>query len=564
MSFPNGSDTLDHFHLVLDNDHSPFYWLIMNENIKSILIALDRKIFAGRQILYQVNLQTNPLVMNPENETNLSNEAKTFIKNVQKHNFIRLSFTDLNGMHLSKLLPTRFAKKIAEGKCEMYSGIITFGPRFEVTNIPEIVKKKYVNNLLKPDFSTLHTCQWITQKNDVQTQKDPKLSGNPERTDGKYTVCSVLCDLAWPNNEAMNVYPRVVAQKLIKQLEDKYKVRLFSAFEPEFRAFVKGSSEKSFLKPKSLNLLQGTVSEPIPCTKYNDMYKTSLLSFYEDFFADVDYNLQIAKIDVQDYSNEDGDGQLECPLMPTWGLSAADNYFIFKQAVKEIGSKHEMEISFMTKPLLNASSSGCHYNHSLWYADSNRNAFFDEKDPDGLSLLARHWIGGLIEHLPAMLAICSPTVNCYRRLNKFYAPGPINWDFRDRFVAVRVKNFGESNTYIENRIPSSASCPYHVLAATLAAGLDGLDRQLEPPTPGQKPLVGEIGVHVKMLPSTLQEAVKNLKEDDIFAKKLGTDFCKWYICMKECGDLGYLGHLDTNDNREETLAFERYEYLKFS
>ncbi|CAH8621241.1 unnamed protein product [Heterobilharzia americana] len=383
-----------------------------------------------------------------ENETNLSNEAKTFIKNVQKHNFIRLSFTDLNGMHLSKLLPTRFAKKIAEGKCEMYSGIITFGPRFEVTNIPEIVKKS-------------------------------------------------------------------------------------------------------------------TVSEPIPCTKYNDMYKTSLLSFYEDFFADVDYNLQIAKIDVQDYSNEDGDGQLECPLMPTWGLSAADNYFIFKQAVKEIGSKHEMEISFMTKPLLNASSSGCHYNHSLWYADSNRNAFFDEKDPDGLSSFARHWIAGLIEHLPAMSAICSPTVNCYRRFHKHLAPSAANWDFHDRFVAIRVKNFDEKRTYVENRIPSSASCSYHVLAATLAAGLDGLERQLQLPPAGLKANKEQTKVHVKLLPGTVHEALQLLKEDKILANKLGEDFVDWFIRVKELGDLSSLSDLNIHDNREETLAFERYEYFNF-
>ncbi|CAH8668341.1 unnamed protein product [Schistosoma rodhaini] len=292
------------------------------------------------------------------------------------------------------------------------------------------------------------------------------------------------------------------------------------------------------------------------------MYRTSLLSVYENYFADIDYNMQLAGIDIQDYSNEDGEGQLECPLIPTWGLSAADNYFILKQAVKEIGTKHGMEISFMTTPLLDSSSSGCHYNHSLWYADNNRNAFYDDKDPDRLSTLARHWIGGILEHLPAMLAISCPTVNCYRRLHKHLAPSCVNWDFHDRYISIRVKNLNEKQTYIENRIPSSASCSYHVLAATIAAGLDGLERQIYPPPSGLKLENDKTGV-CKVLPNTIQQALRSLTDDKILVNKLGADFVDWYIQVKKNGDLSSLGHLNIHDNTEETLAYERYEYFNF-
>nr|CAH8868336.1 unnamed protein product [Trichobilharzia regenti] len=509
----------------------------------------------------EVKTNGGPSLMNGVHNDEEGEEE--FIREVEKYDFIRLSFPDVNGIHLSKLVSTRFARKVAKGLSEVYSGSITTGPRGEVFDMQEIIERKHVNSKVKPDFSTLHPCPWVSKEN----LSNHSYNGNTDNDDinpkcQKYSVCAVLCDLVWPNNELVKAHPRVVVKNLIRELQTKYNLRLFSAFEPEFRVFKKGTFETACLKPSPTKKPEScSFNLPIPYTKFSDIYRTSLLSVYEDLFADIEHNMHLAKISVQDYSNEDGEGQLECPLMPTWGISAADNYFIFKQAVKEIGVKHDMEISFMTRPLLNSSSSGCHYNHSLWYADSNRNAFYDEQDPDGLSTLARHWIAGLLEHLPAMLAICSPTTNCYRRLNKFYAPGPINWDFRDRFVAVRVKNFGETNTYIENRIPSSASCPYHVMAATLAAGLDGLDRKLEPPTPGQKP---ELGNLVKMLPGTFPDALQCLKDDQIFVKKLGTDFCDWYIRMKECGDLAYLGHLDINDNQEETLAFERYEYLKFS
>ncbi|VDQ14859.1 unnamed protein product [Trichobilharzia regenti] len=248
-----------------------------------------------------------------------------------------------------------------------------------MVNIPEILQKKHLNNLLKPDFSTLHPCNWGSQSRILRTQADAKFNSNREENKHRYSVCSILCDLVWPDNQPMMAYPRTVAQRLIKELEERHHLRLFSAFEPEFRAFMKGSIEESFLKPKSANCGQHVVKPPVPYTSPINMYPTSLLAVYEDYFADIDYNMQLAKIDIQDYSNEDGEGLLESPLMPTWGLSAADNYFIFKQAAKEIGLKHEMAISFMTMPMLNSSASGCHYNHSLWHADSNRNAFYDSK-----------------------------------------------------------------------------------------------------------------------------------------------------------------------------------------
>ncbi|CAH8655551.1 unnamed protein product [Schistosoma bovis] len=512
-------------------------------------------------MLSKIKSEFGKIVLKSENEVDLSDEVKGFIKDVEKYDFIRLSLPDINGIHLSKLLPTRFAKKLAMGQVEMYSGSIAFGPRFEMISIPEVVERKHINSVLKPDFSTLHPCHWISQKNYPYTQKDNNMFLNGE--DGKYSFCSVLCDIYWPNNQPMYAYPRFVAQRLIKELEDKYNLRLYSAFEPEFRAFVKGSYESSCLEPKSNDVTQFIdLKKPIPWTNFRDMYRTSLLSVYENYFADIDYNMQLAGIDIQDYSNEDGEGQLECPLIPTWGLSAADNYFILKQAVKEIGTKHGMEISFMTTPLLDSSSSGCHYNHSLWYSDNNRNAFYDDKDPDRLSTLARHWIGGILEHLPAMLAISCPTVNCYRRLHKHLAPSCVNWDFHDRYVSIRVKNFNEKQTYIENRIPSSASCSYHVLAATIAAGLDGLERQIHPPPSGLKLANGQIGV-CKVLPNTIQQALHSLMDDKILVNKLGADFVDWYIQVKRNGDLSSLGHLNIHDNTEETLAYERYEYFNF-
>lgn len=128
-------------------------------------------------------------------------------------------------------------------------------------------------------------------------------------------------------------------------------------------------------------------------------------------------------------------------------------------------------------------------------------------------------------------------------------------------MTIRVKNCDEDRTYIENRIPSSASCPYIVLAATLAAGLDGIERKLEPPLPGQIP---ETSPDVTLLPKTLEQALICLKNDTYLIRKLGEEFVNWFVRIKERGDLLTLGNSKIDDESEQTLAMERYEYFEFA
>lgn len=218
--------------------------------------------------------------------------------------------------------------------------------------------------MIKPDFKTLHSCEWIQITH-------PKDQFNSNKN--SFKVCSVICDILWPSKKPMNSSPRYIAQLLIRQLEIEHKLVLFSAFEPEFRAFKPNTISNCLLNPKKMDR---HFEIPQPYTTGSDMFRTNILVEYEKYFANIDYYMSLAGIDIQDFSNEYGDGQLECPLMPSWGLEAADQYFILKQALKEIGKQHNMEISFMTKPIMEGSSNGCHFNHSLWNIGRNRNAFY--------------------------------------------------------------------------------------------------------------------------------------------------------------------------------------------
>ncbi|CAI2738944.1 unnamed protein product [Dicrocoelium dendriticum] len=161
-----------------------------------------------------------------------------------------------------------------------------------------------------------------------------------------------------------------------------------SAFEPEFWAFKPDTMDASCRSPTAPIEHDLTIAEPVPFTYGADAYKSSLLAVYESFFMKLDTMMEKAGVDIQEYLNEDGSGQLECPLMPEYGIASADHYFIFKQAAKEIALQHGMGISFMTSPYAAGSSSGCHFNHSLWTSDTGENAFYNDRSECHLEHLA--------------------------------------------------------------------------------------------------------------------------------------------------------------------------------
>ncbi|TGZ71851.1 hypothetical protein CRM22_002424 [Opisthorchis felineus] len=462
-------------------------------------------------------------------------------KKLSDYDFIRLLTPDINGIHLGKLIPIRHHQRMLDNRYEMHAGTIAFGPRFEYSEIPEVTERNHESAHLIPIMDTLFQCPWV-------------VTPHGER------VCGIICEQTWKNHEVLQAHPRTVARRMIKVLEDRYKLRIYAGYEPEFRIFRKeGFEESSRHKPGS----QADTARPLtPWTSGGDMLRYGHLSAYEFFIMDMDQFLQAAGIDIIEYLNENGSGELETPLVPKFGIAAADTYFIFKHAVREIAKKHDMRVSFMTKPLVGELSTGCHFNHSLWDIESGKNVLFDSSASDNLSNLAHNWLGGLFEHMPALTALCSPTVNCYRRLHTGWAPGHMDWELDNRLVTVRLKNVGEDGTYLENRISSSASCPYHVMAATLAAGMDGIERRLEPPSRGAYNPAKGVSI-MKELPKTLKEAIDALKKDTILADCLGNQFVDWFIRAKEFGDLKTLEQIDVKEESEDFLAQERYEYLEF-
>ena len=201
---------------------------------------------------------------------------------------------------------------------------------------------------------------------------------------------------------------------------------------------------------------------------------------------------------------------MEINFAPASGIDAADQAFRFKNGVKEIAQQQGYMASFMTKPYADQSASGCHYHHSLVDLQSGTNAFSNTDNPFEMNDICRWWLGGQIKHAAAICALAAPTINCYKRYKQWsFAPTNATWGIENRTVGVRVKGMKGEGAHLENRTPGSASNPYLVMAAVLAAGIDGLRNHIEPPAPVEKIAYGL--EDVENLPASLPDALDALE-----------------------------------------------------
>lgn len=215
------------------------------------------------------------------------------------------------------------------------------------------------------------------------------------------------------------------------------------------------------------------------------------------------------------------------PALPT-----ADRAITFKQTLKAIAQNHGLHATFMPKPLEGINGSGMHVHQSLGYIDASKgkNAFVDERDPAGLSDLARHFIAGQLKHARALSAVVAPLVNSYHRLVPgFEAPVYVAWAHSNRTALIRVPAIRQGNTgatRIELRFPDPACNPYLAMAAMLAAGMDGITHKLPLEAPVEENLYHLSAEelqdrNIPMLPASLGEAIEAFREDEVLRDALG-------------------------------------------
>jgi glutamine synthetase len=241
----------------------------------------------------------------------------------------------------------------------------------------------------------------------------------------------------------------------------------------------------------------------------------------QDLRSEIMLKLIEAGVDVEVHHHEVGTaGQAEIDMRFTTLTKMADAMMTYKYVIKNVCHQHGYVATFMPKPLFQDNGSGMHTHQSLW--KDGGNLFFDESGYALLSEEARWYIGGLLEHAAALLALCAPTTNSYRRLVPGYeAPINLVYSQRNRSACVRIPVYSTSpkSKRIEFRSPDATCNPYLAFAAMLMAGLDGIRNKIEPPPPLDKDLYeleGEEKARIASVPGSLSEVLRALEADHAF------------------------------------------------
>ncbi len=237
-------------------------------------------------------------------------------------------------------------------------------------------------------------------------------------------------------------------------------------------------------------------------------------------------------------------GQSEIDLRYSTLVRMADSVQIYKYLVKNVARQNGLTATFMPKPLFGDNGSGMHVHQSLWHGDVN--VFFDESGYAQLSDTARYYIGGLLAHAPALLAIVAPTTNSYRRLVPgFEAPVNLAYSQRNRSAICRIPVYSKSPKAkrVEFRAPDPSTNPYLCFAALLMAGLDGIQNQIDPGEPMDKDLYDlppEEAAMVKQVPGSLEAVLDALEADHEFLLKgdvFTPDLLEAYIQYKRTAEV---------------------------
>ncbi len=238
----------------------------------------------------------------------------------------------------------------------------------------------------------------------------------------------------------------------------------------------------------------------------------------QDFRSDVILRLMAAGVPIEVHHHEVATaGQCEIDMRFGTLVTMADHLLMYKYVIKNVAKEYGKTATFMPKPLFGDNGSGMHVHQSLWQGGQTLMA--DPAGYAGLSQLAKWYIGGLLKHAPALLAITSPSVNSYHRLVPGYeAPVNLAYSSRNRSAAVRIPMYSNSPKAkrLEFRCPDPSCNPYLAFSAMLLAGLDGIQNQIDPGQPADYDIFEHKDNQIKQVPGSLPEALNALAADHEF------------------------------------------------
>jgi glutamine synthetase len=356
---------------------------------------------------------------------------------------------------------------------------------------------------------------------------------------------AMLVDMEQLDGAAWECCPRSFLRRQLNALAERFEGSLRASFEAEF----------SLARP-------GANGEPRPLDE-SRCFATTGMNAAADVIDAILSALEEQDLTPAQYYAELGHGQHELSLPHAEGGGAADRQVLLRETVRGVALRHGILASFAPKPWLDQAGNGAHVHLSVWSRDGRQNLFADLTAPYGLSAFGRRFAAGILAHLPALVALSCASVNSYRRLQpQMWSSAFVAWGPDNREAAVRVASAfrgSEAATVNLEYKPSDATGnPYLVLGALVAAGMDGLERALEPPEPA---LVDPATLSeqerqacgMTRLPGSLGQSLFALEADEYLSSQIPPKLLEAYLAVKR-SEVRHFAGLDVHAELERHFA----------
>jgi glutamine synthetase len=406
----------------------------------------------------------------------------------EKVHFLRLQFTDIDGIVKNVEVPESQFPKALDGQI-----------MFDGSSIEGFTRIEESDMLLVPDLDTFQIFPW-------------------EANQGK--VGRLVCDIANPDGSPFAGCPRGALKRVVAKAK-AMGYEMMAGPEAEFFLFHRDSN-----------------GEAIPATHDTGGYfDLSPRDLGEEARRDITLVLEAMGLEVEAAHHEVAPGQHEIDFKYGEAVATADAVVTFRFVVKKVALMHGLHATFMPKPIAGVNGSGMHVHQSLFTTNGD-NAFYDSDGSWQLSQIGRAYIAGLLDHARAYVALTNPLVNSYKRLVPGYeAPVNVAWSEKNRSPMVRVPARRGVGTRCEVRMPDPSCNPYLAFAAMLAAGLDGIERDLDCGEPVNRNVWDmsqreKKRLKIHALPASLDEALDFMEKDTMLREALGDHIFDHFLYNK--------------------------------
>jgi glutamine synthetase len=332
---------------------------------------------------------------------------------------------------------------------------------------------------------------------------------------------SVVCDFYTEEGEPLRIAPRFVLQRVLGE-----------AFAAGYVAKMAAELEVRFFKETQESIQAKKFDELVPLNPGFNCYSIHHASIDEPFIGHICRMMDAFGIPVEAYNREHGAGMYEINIRYAEALRAADQTMLYKSATKELAAQVGGLATFMAKFREDVDGCGGHLHQSLWDADGKKSLFWDESGEHQMSETLRRYLAGVLTTLPEFMLMYAPNVNSYKRFVPLtWAPTNVTWGTENRTAAVRLIGGGAGAIRLENRVPGADMNPYLAFAASLAGGLYGIEKGLEPPSPVKGSAYKDS--KAPKLPGSLPEALERFRASELARRYFGDEFVEQYVAFRE-------------------------------